>query len=279
MNVTEQENYLLAAFVSLIIHFLVLIVYLPGIPTPQPAVVEEVPVSLVELSSEDKIRQLSVALNTLGRVPPDQGKTKPQSPARPGPPPQGAAPIADQTVTDAVGTKPETKGDSREDGALKSTVDRDLPLPSATTPSDQKEQAASGSPASNLQNQEATGGDAGDLTGSEASGSGQPRSLGTGEALVRIIGPMPTYPSAALKEGKEGEVSLRLLVKADGQLDLAIVTRSSGDIRLDYAAASSIERKWKFASINEGYYIDLIVSFDIQIGTSVKFVTARTRVP
>ena len=103
------------------------------------------------------------------------------------------------------------------------------------------------------------------------------RSFGTGEAMVKIVGPMPTYPPAAFREGKEGTVAVRVLVNAAGQVDLVIVTKSSGDLRLDYAATSSVEREWKFTSLNEGYYIDLLFSFDLQIGTSVRFITSKTR--
>jgi TonB family protein len=95
--------------------------------------------------------------------------------------------------------------------------------------------------------------------------------------MVTVLGPMPTYPPKARKEGKEGKVVVRVLVNAGGDLMLAIITGSSGDIRLDYATITAIKQKWKFKSITKGYYIDLAFSFNAQIGVSVKFLGSKTR--
>ena len=72
-------------------------------------------------------------------------------------------------------------------------------------------------------------------------------------------------------------MAVRILVDGDGDLELVIITKSSGDIRLDYAATSSIERNWKFSQIFEDYYIDLVFSFRLQTGVSVKFLNSETR--
>lgn len=140
-----------------------------------------------------------------------------------------------------------------------------------------KETTASDTLVKNPENQSATREDNQKTTDFENSNTGETQSFGTGEAMVKIIGPMPTYPRAALREGIEGEVTVRILVNADGQLDLPIVIKTSGDVRLDYAATSSIERKWKFTSINKGYYIDLTFSFDLHTGASVKFIASKIR--
>ncbi len=255
MNFTEQKNYIIAVFVSLIFHFMGLTVYLPGIMAPKKPVLETFPVGLVEIRPENKSRRITVALNTPGKRQPDERKVETKSTEKPDQSPKDAVIVPkkeEAAAADAPVKKPENKNASNE----------------------KKEDST---PAKELKNQSLTSGDVGETNGSGNEGTGEPHSFGTGEELVKIVGPMPTYPSAALKEEKEGKVAVRILVNADGKLDLVIVTKSSGDIRLDYAATSSIERKWKFSSINKGYYIDLTFSFDIDIGASVKFTGSKTR--
>ncbi len=252
MNFTEQKNYIIAVFVSLTIHFFLLTI---AIPAPKKTELTTFPVSLVEISPDDKTRQISVALNTSGK-----GSKKEEA-----------------TAADTFVEKPDNQSVSRENTKIRSEVKPAHPLKDTALLSEEEAVAASDTSVKKPENQRASNGDAEELTGPGDSGVGEPQSFGTGEAMVEIIGPMPIYPPAALKEGKEGETALRILVNAGGQLELVIVTKSSGDIRLDYAAASSIERKWKFAPLNEGYYIDLVFSFDIHIGASVKFLASRTR--
>ncbi len=254
MNFTEQKNYLVAVFVSLIIHFLLLTICLPGIPAQKKQVLEELHVGLVEISSENKSRRISVELNT-------PGKWQPQKVA----------------AADTLMKMPKNQSASSENVDLKSAVKPNQPSDDAAILPEKEEVAASDDPAKKPENQSAFSGDIEEITGSENSGTGGPHSFGTGEAMVKIIGSMPTYPPAALKEGKGGKVAVRILVNAGGKLELVIVTKSSGDVRLDYAATSSIERKWKFTPINKGYYIDLTFSFDIHIGASVKFLDSKTR--
>ena len=258
MNFTEQKNYIIAVFVSLIIHCSLLTIYLPDISAPEEPAPETIQVGLVEISAANKIRRISVALNA-------PGKGQPNIVTAPGPPVE----------------KLENQSGSRENPDPKSVEKPAQPANDTTADTTALPEAdkvvASDTTAQNAAHPSAPGEDAEGTAGSADSTTNGPQSFGTGEAMVKIVGPMPSYPPAALKAGKEGEATLRILVNAAGQLDLVIVTKSSGDIRLDYAATSSIERKWKFTSINEGYYIDLTFSFDIQIGVSVKFLTSKTR--
>lgn len=253
MNFTEQQNYIIAAVVSIMIHFLLLTIYLPGISASQEPEIETIQAGLVEISSPNKIRRITVALNAPGKGEPNQ-----------------------VTVADPPGEKPQNQSAPKENPETKLIGKPIQPLNETTLPEAEKV-AASDASVKKFENPSPSGGDAGEITGFENKGSGQPESFRTGEAMVKIVGPMPSYPPAALKEGKEGTTAVRILVDADGQLELVIVTKSSGDIRLDYAATSSIERQWKFTPLNEGYYIDLIFSFDIQIGASVKFINANPR--
>lgn len=253
MNYTERNNYMIAVLVSLIIHFCLLTIHLSGLLVPEEPELKTFPVGLVELSTESRSRQLTVALNVPKKEQPkmeDAEKTY----------------LKKFKGQSAPSEKPEIK-----------SVAPTQPSEDAAIFTKKKETAASDPFVENPENQSATREDAEKTTGFENSGAGETESFGTGEAMVKIIGPMPTYPRAALKEGIEGEVTVRILVNADGQLDLPIVIKTSGDVRLDYAATSSIERNWKFTSINKGYYIDLTFSFDLHTKVSVKFIASKTR--
>lgn len=56
--------------------------------------------------------------------------------------------------------------------------------------------------------------------------------------------PQPAYPLHAALEGTRGEVKLRLIVKADGRVQDAIIVKSSGKKELDYAARAAV-LKWR----------------------------------
>lgn len=253
MNYTERNNYIIAVFVSLIIHFCLLIIRLSGMLVLEEPELKTFPIELVEFSTESGSRQLTVALNVPKKVQPKM-----------------------EAVKDATVNKSEDQSASGEK-TEKESVEPAQPLEDAPLLTEKKETIASDTLVNNPENQSATGENTGKTTGFENPVTGEVQSFGTGEAMVEIIGPMPVYPRAALKEGIEGEVTVRILVDADGRLELPIVRKTSGDVRLDYAATSSIKRKWKFTSINKGYYIDLIFSFDLHTGVSVKFIASKTR--
>jgi TonB family protein len=253
MNYTERNNYIIAVLVSLIIHFCLLTIHLSGMLVPEEPELKTFPVRMVEFSTESKSQQLTVALNVPKKEQPQMEVVEKTTVKK----------FIDQS---APSEKPEIK-----------SVAPTQPFEDTPLFPEKKETTASDTLVKNPENQRVTGENAEITTGLENSDTGETQSFGTGEAMVKIIGPMPTYPRAALKEGIEGEVTVRILVNADGQLDLPIVIKTSGDVRLDYAATSSIERNWKFTSISKGYYIDLTFSFDLQTKVSVKFIVARTR--
>lgn len=252
MNFSERNNYIIGVFVSLIIHFYLMIIHLPGIFTPKEPEIKTFPIGLVEFHSESKSQQLSVALNIPGKDQPNQKKTEILS----------AEKLDKQSVSSE---KPKTKSPEPAQHSKDDTIF-----------SEKEEPKVSDILLEKPENLKVPSGVT-EKNGSGNSDTGESQSFGTGEAMVKIIGPMPTYPPTALREGKEGEVTIRILVNADGQLDLVIVTKSSGDVRLDYAATSSIEQRWKFTSINKGYYIDLTFSFDMYTEASVKFLASKTR--
>jgi len=63
--------------------------------------------------------------------------------------------------------------------------------------------------------------------------------------------PAPRYPALSRKLGEEGEVQLKLLVKADGSVGEVQVRRSSGYARLDQAALRAAAR-WRFVPARQG---------------------------
>lgn len=62
---------------------------------------------------------------------------------------------------------------------------------------------------------------------------------------VQVFSPQPEYPAAALQEGLEGRVVLRVAIDASGQVTAASLLRSSGHASLDQAARQAVLR-WRF---------------------------------
>ena len=61
----------------------------------------------------------------------------------------------------------------------------------------------------------------------------------------------PDYPERARREGKEGQVLLRVLVDEAGRSKSIEINRSSGSDTLDHAAAEAIKR-WRFSPARFG---------------------------
>ena len=90
-------------------------------------------------------------------------------------------------------------------------------------------------------------------------GSGPGSGVGTGGghgganfvAANYAYNPKPEYPDRARREGREGQVVLRVLVDEEGRSKLVEVNRSSGSSALDQAAAQAIKR-WRFSPARFG---------------------------
>lgn len=63
--------------------------------------------------------------------------------------------------------------------------------------------------------------------------------------------PAPAYPAASRRAGEQGRVILRVRVGAAGQADEVQVRTSSGFLRLDEAAQTTVQR-WKFIPAKRG---------------------------
>jgi TonB family protein len=115
-------------------------------------------------------------------------------------------------------------------------------------------------------------------SGNGGKGGGGPRSLGSGENMVASgLEAKLYYPKKALNENKEGDVRLRALFTADGNLEKIELQQSSGDSYLDNVAFDYVKRL-KFKPINEKYYVDMLVSFQIKNEAPLlKWLHAETR--
>jgi TonB family protein len=287
MNFTEQKNYLIAGIVSLTVHFFLLMIYLPGLLASETSQLETFPVGLVEISSgtpargslsqpQDKIDQ-SIMLKSPESRQPNQGKTEVKPNINPHQSPENASVVPKQERI-AVSGHSKEKLENQIPGDGKRKLETQTNKSSKVTAMPPKKQVpASYNPLEKYGGQSVPGENVEEIPGSENPSLHKPQSFGTGKAMVTVQGAMPIYPPDALKEGKEGDVAIRIFVNGDGGLDVPIITQSSGDIRLDYAATSSVERNWKFSVIFEGYYIDLLFSFRLQTGVSVKFLKSKTR--
>lgn len=103
-----------------------------------------------------------------------------------------------------------------------------------------------------------------------------PVSLGDGAGMVLGFGEKPSYPKNAINEGIEGEVLIRVHIKADGTLEGTEFIKRSGDSRLDNAAANSLKREWTFKPNAEDYYIDIMFTFT-NYETDYKLIKSATK--
>lgn len=63
--------------------------------------------------------------------------------------------------------------------------------------------------------------------------------------------PPPVYPLLARRLGEQGQVLLRVLVRADGTPAEVTVQHSSGSVRLDETALTAV-RRWRFVPARRG---------------------------
>jgi len=64
---------------------------------------------------------------------------------------------------------------------------------------------------------------------------------------IRHLHKFPPYPEAALRNGEEGSVLVRLTIAADGRLNDAIIAQSSGNGELDRNTVRWIKLRWRYS--------------------------------
>ncbi len=246
MKLNERNNYIIALMFSLGFHALLLVLFVSGYLTSQVDQLEAFPVGMVEIAKGSPDGGLGMA----GSLPEESGNTP--------------------VVPDAPGQKNQEK----DKAAVKPQV---LPKTSAENtvliPKKEKSEPFA-VPGKNAN--PAGAGDAGNQGTGGSGGGGKPLGFGSGEGMVTVLGPLPSYPKSAMNEGVEGNVALRILVKADGNLEDVQASPSATDSRLVNAAVLSIKRAWKFKPVTQNYYIDLVFSFhDSEV--TPKFINSESR--
>jgi periplasmic protein TonB len=106
------------------------------------------------------------------------------------------------------------------------------------------------------------------LAGTGIASAAQPRPLEEVEIAATYASiKAPRYPQSAIDAKSEGDVLLRVLVNAEGEVEQVEVETSSGHQALDEAAMTAV-RKWKFNAASNGYaavpsWIGVPVSFSL----------------
>jgi TonB family protein len=250
MNFNERKNYMIALLLSLAFHLLLLLLFMAGYLAPKPAKIETFPVGMVEIAAGSPDGGGQGMMGSL----PEKAVTVPsvKNPAD-----------NDQSKGKTV-TKPKVTSKALPEEAI---VVRKKEEKVTTDDHPGKKPNPGGLPAT------ASGGTGG--TGN--SGSDKPFGFGSGEGMVTVLGPPPSYPKNAMNEGKEGNVVVRILVKADGGLENVFAKETSGDLRLDNAVTFKIRQTWKFKPVSMNYYIDLEYSFKDSEVSPPHFINSESR--
>ncbi len=247
MKLNERNNYIIALMFSLGFHALLLLLFVSGYLTSQENQLETFPVGMVEIAKDSPDGGLGMA----GSVPKESGNTP--------------------VVPDAPGQKNQEKDKT----AVKPQVLPKAPAEN-TVLIPRKDKSEPFAVPGKIANPAGVEGAGSQGTGGSGGGTGKPLGFGSGEGMVTVLGPLPSYPKSAMNEGVEGNVALHILVKADGNLEDIQVSPSATDSRLVNAAVLSIKRAWKFKPVTQNYYIDLIVSFHDSEVTR-KFINSESR--
>lgn len=110
-------------------------------------------------------------------------------------------------------------------------------------------------------------GESADAGGGEGEGSGSGSAQGVPVTPPRIVSSVrPPYPSSARNASIEGTVYVKMLVNANGKVEEAFVSQSSGNAALDESAVKTVY-KWRFSPAKDAFkekvscYITIPVNF------------------
>lgn len=253
MTSIERHNYQIAVIVSLVFHGMLLLAFF--LLEPKPVALDSYPVGMVEVGRDpDNLPPRPDAITGVSQdSPKNTGNGNPKSDSsKPGTMKHSSEkPLQQQKTNEGItGEKPRT-GDPMED---KPTIE----------PKTETSQIKPGEPGNNSNE-------------TKTPPVEEPISFGSGEAMVARLGTLPPYPKNAMNEGKEGEVTVRILVQSSGNLDKVLLLHSSGDSRLDNTTINSITRNWLFKPAAKDYLIDLVFGFNLKSGVTVKFIRSETR--
>lgn len=253
MKLNERNNYIIALIFSLGFHALLLLLLVSGYLVSKPSHLETFPVGMVEIAKGSP----DGGLGMMASLPEKPTGEYVNTPVVPNPS------IQSNHEKDKTVMKPQVSPKTPpKDAAIIPKKDQNQPIAVPSKSTNPAEAGGSG-------NQE-TGGNG-------KAGSGKPFGFPSEEGLITQLGPLPSYPKSAMNEGIEGNVSLRVLVKADGSLEDIHANPLPADSRLVNAAVSVIKRSWKFKTVGQNYYIDLVFSFHIDSGVTMNIGNADNR--
>ncbi len=236
---TMSHSYTKPAGISLLVHIILLCLALlltgqaasSPVPGPPPIEIEIEPSRLIDMGSG--------TLHITSGSPPPMKAAKPRTrmaaTAVPKPTPSEPAPPSAPTSLDPP--PPPLPGEVNATSVT-------LPLPG------DKETTGGGTGSG-------AGGASGGGKGTGGSGAGTGSSIGDGEGGGDYAGnglrygALPRYPGSARRAGREGIVTVRVLVGADGNAASVTVRQSSGREDFDDAAVQAV-KKWRFSPARRG---------------------------
>jgi protein TonB len=83
------------------------------------------------------------------------------------------------------------------------------------------------------------------------------------DGVVVLSGTRPDYPRDALRDGIQGEVLLLVSIDGQGHPTAVIVSKSSGDRRLDIAARKHVLAAWRFEATGHNQSATLPIRFKL----------------
>jgi periplasmic protein TonB len=141
---------------------------------------------------------------------------------------------------------------------LASGNSRVIPAPGVAPREYQSDNPGAGNVSDNSRRPSDGDGDAwpgGSATGGGVGGAGRGGREGASDGLAYAdygANPPPPYPARARRRGEHGTVVLRVLVDADGSVELANIAQSSGFDSLDAIALDTVRRRWRFVPARRG---------------------------
>jgi TonB family protein len=247
MTLSERGNYRIAVLVSILFHIALLLIYFPTALSNKMKI-ETVGAGLVDLSGGgDPLQKETVESPVI--------ESTKQLPAEP--------PIQNKQV----------KSKPIEQPAPAVPVQTKKGVAIVTKPSDKQPQVVEKEGATGTSRPSAGGNNPVQKPASIAlgDGSGMIAGMGGGSKLQA--------PKNVQNEDFEGEVTLRILVKADGTVEDIHFFKKSGDDRLDNSTQKIIRREWKFKTNPESYEIDVSFDYrkDANYYATYRFINAQTR--
>ncbi len=246
MNAREKKNYIIAIVLSILSHALIAFVYIPQNLMEQPVEFEDFSVKMVEISLQAKAKTKTEVTEKKKELPEQPQKVEKKEVVKPKP-----KPVPQQATT----KEPELP--TKNDPQAKPPAEKAAETIGANQEVAEVKPTPSASPTPT---------------------PFRPKSMGSGQQMLTSGGDdLPNYPKNAMNEGIEGKVYLKIKVGQKGNVVSALVVQSAKDSRLDNVVLRGVRNYWKFKAYPENYYVNVVFSFSIDEGVTMKFTKAETR--